>query len=135
MAGIEIPKEISGHSLYGLLKGENIPVNKYVFGAAAYSKLPEDYWDNPEPYYNPNSEKPFHTRVEDLTWESEEKTAMARTKNWKLIVSESDKPELYFMNDKNVERENLFGKASYKEVFQELKGEILNNWDYDFVWE
>lgn len=110
-------------------------MNKYVFAAASYSELPDNYWENPELYYNPNSEKPFHTRIEDLTWEDEKKTAMVRTKDWKLIVSETDNPELYFMDGKNVERENLFGNAAYNDIYQDLKAEILNNWDYKFIWD
>ena len=101
----------------------------------AKATLPENYWDNPEPYYNPDSPKPFHSRVEDLTWESEKKIAMVRTRDWKLIASETDKPELYFMDGKNVERENLFGNGKYNSIYNELKAEILVNWDYEFVWE
>lgn len=135
LAGADIPKDIAGKSLKGLLNGKNIEVNKYVFGAAAYSKLPENYWDNPEPYYNPKAEKPFHTRIEDLTWESKQKTAMVRTLDWKLIVSETDNPELYFMDGNNVERENLFGNVDYNAIYQELKAEIQKNWDHKFIWE
>ncbi len=135
LACTDIPKDIAGKSLKGLLNGEDVELNKYVFGAAAYSTLPEKYWEDPEPYYNPKSEKPFHSRVEDLTWESKYKTAMVRTKDWKLIVSETDKPELFFMDGKGVERKNLFGDAKYNAIFLELKAKIQTNWDHDFLWQ
>ena len=39
---------------------------------------------------------------------------MARTRNWKLILSESHEPELYKMDGGHIERENLYGEAQYK---------------------
>lgn len=60
---------------------------------------------------------------------------MVRTRDWKFIASETDRPELYFMDGKNVERENLFGNGKYNSIYNELKAEILVNWDYEFVWE
>jgi arylsulfatase A-like enzyme len=135
LAGVELPNDIAGHSLKKILKGEEKEVNEYVFAAAAYSELPPNYWDNPEPYYSATSKIPFHTRVEQITWQEEKMTAMVRNKNWKLIVSETDKPELYFMDGENIERKNLFGTAKYNAVYQELKKAIQENWDWNFRWE
>ncbi len=60
---------------------------------------------------------------------------MVRTKDWKLIASETNKPELYFMDGKNVERKNLFGHKKYNDIYQILKAEMLRNWNYEFVWD
>lgn len=135
LVGVKIPDGLAGCSLKELLIGKDAEVHEYVFGAASYSELPKNYWEDPEPYYDPNSEMPFHTRIEKLTWEDDKKTAMVRTKKWKLIVSETEKPELYFMDDKNVERKNLFGINGYEDIFVELKAEIIKNWDTNFIWE
>lgn len=135
LAGIKIPENIAGKSLKTTLKGEGKEVNKYVFSEATYSKLPDNYWENPEPYYNPNSKSPFHSRVERLTWENDYKTAMIRTKEWKLIGSDGEKPELYFMGDKHIERENLIGNPEYLDIYKELKTEIESYSKIKFIWE
>lgn len=129
------PDEIVGQSLRPLLDGESKVGSEYVFAAAAYSDLPAAYWEDPEPYYQPKSDKPFHSRIEALTWQDENKTAMVRNSDWKLIVSQSRKPELYFMDGANIERENLFGNPIHEKVFQELKEEIQKQWHVDFIWE
>lgn len=134
LAGLSIPDELEGKSLTPMLKGHRVAVNDYVFAAASYSELPSNYWDNPEPYYKAESEKPFHSRVEALTWKEDKKTAMVRTKDWKLIVSETQAPELYHMNGKNIERQNLYGEEMYNDICLELKSIIHQNWDYDFMW-
>jgi len=135
IANVDIPNGLDGHSVVPLLKGNEKAVSKYVFAAAGYSELPENYWESPEPYYDPNSSVPFHTRVENLTWQDEQKTAMVRSEDWKLIVSETDGPELYFMDGQHTELENLFGAPKYEDIFQELKSEILKHCDFNFVWE
>lgn len=134
-ANVKTPDDVVGQSLRPLLNGKKKKGTEYVFAAAGYSDLPEGYWDNPEPYYQPKSDVPFHSRVEKITWQDEQKTAMVRSAEWKLIVSQTHKPELYFMGDDNVERENLFGKTEHEAVYQELKAEVLKNWAIDFQWE
>lgn len=134
-AGAPLPDDIVGQSLRPLLNGKKKKGAEYLFAAAAYSDFPENYWDNPEPYYQPKSEVPFHSRVEKISWQDEHKTAMVRNTDWKLIVSQTHQPELYYMNGGNVERENLFGQAEYDEIYQELKAKIIEKWSIDFLWE
>ena len=131
LAGIEIPDNLAGRSLKNILQGQ-VPIDDefIVYASAAYSDLPDGYWENPEPYFNPDSNIPFHTRVENLTWKPQYKTAMARTRNWKLIKSETHPPELYHMNGGYIERENLYGQDQYKEISEKLEQKIKNQWEW-----
>lgn len=134
-AGVNLPKDIAGKSLKNTLQGSEEKVNKYVFAESSYSKLPDNYWDNPEPYYNTKSTRPFHSRVEALTWGNAFKTAMLRSEEWKLIASDGEKPELYFMGSKHIERENVANNPKYRAVFEELKAALTNYSDINFIWE
>jgi arylsulfatase A-like enzyme len=131
LAGLAVPDRLSGRSLKHILQGE-IPVDDdfAVYASAVYGDLPENYWDDPEPYFNPDSDIPFHSRVENLTWTSQYRTAMARTRNWKLILSESHEPELYQMNGCHAEKENLYGQAQYSQVAEMLKQKIRDHWEW-----
>jgi arylsulfatase A-like enzyme len=124
-AGIQIPQQLVGRSLRNALQGkEPIDDEQIVFAAASYSDLPSNYWDEPEPYFNPDNNVPFHSRVENLTWKDEHETFMVRNRNWKLIVSETRKSELYFMDGGHIERENLYGKPEYQQKYQELMDKL-----------
>ena len=124
-AGIEIPGHLSGRSLKNILQGKpDKNDNSDVFAYASYSDLPESYWDNPEPYFNPKSEVPFHTRIENLTWQDDKHTAMIRDRNWKLILSETHEPELYNMEGRHTETQNLYGQPQYRQKFIELEKKL-----------
>jgi len=131
IAGIEIPDHLAGRSLKNMMQGQ-VPIDDdfIVYASAVYSDLPEEYWDDPEPYFDPDSPVPFHTRVENLTWLSQYRTVMARTRNWKLILSESHDPELYKMDGGHVEKENLYGQTPYQQVAKELEQKIQANWQW-----
>jgi arylsulfatase A-like enzyme len=129
-AGVEIPDNLAGRSLKWILQGQ-IPADEFtVYASAAYSDLPEGYWDHPEPYFNPDSNVPFHSRVENLTWKPQSKTAMARTRDWKLIISETHEPELYHMDGGHNERKNLYGQEQYRKVYEELERKIRAIWEW-----
>ncbi len=131
IAGMEIPDHLAGRSLKNILQG-NQPIDDefIVYASAVYGDLPEGYWENPEPYFNPDSDVPFHSRVENLTWTSQYRTVMARTRNWKLILSESHEPELYKMDGGYTENENLYGQAQYSQVAEELERNIKAIWEW-----
>jgi len=124
-AGIEIPEHLSGRSLKNILQGQpDKNDNLDVFAYASYSDLPEGYWSSPEPYFNPKSDVPFHSRVENLTWKDDKHTVMVRDRNWKLILSETHKPELYYMADRHVEKQNLYDQSQYRQKFIELERKL-----------
>jgi|GEM_PF-899050 len=133
LSGGTIPSQLEGRSLKPFLDGESTEEPDYaVVATAAYSDLPENYFENPEKPYDTSSGVPFHSRVEKLTWKPEHRTAMARTKDWKLILSESQPAELYHMNGGTIERENVADDSRYAEVLKKLKAEIQSKW-YAFV--
>lgn len=131
LAGIDIPEQLVGRSLVKVLQGKQ-PADKNftVFASAAYSDLPKDYWENPEPYFESDNDIPFHSRVQDYTWNEENRTVMARNLNWKLILNETREPELYFMNGGHIERENLYGNSKYEDIYQSLKSKIDSLWSW-----
>ena len=124
-AGVDIPQQLVGRSLRKELQGnETIDDERIVFAAASYSDLPGNYKDEPEPYFKPDSDVPFHTRIENLTWKDEHKTFMVRNRDWKLIISETREPELYFMDGGHIERENLYSKPEYQQKYVELLDQL-----------
>ena len=124
-AGIEIPDHLAGRSLKNILQGQpDKNDNCDVIAYASYSDLPDNYWDNPEPYFNPKSDVPFHTRIENLTWKDDKHTVMVRDRNWKLILSETHEPELYKMDGKHIETQNLYGQSQYRQKFIELEKKL-----------
>ena len=130
-AGIEIPEQLAGRSLKNVMRGQQtIDDDFIIYASAVYGDLPDGYWDNPEPYFNPDSNIPFHTRVENITWTAQYRTVMARTRDWKLILSESREPELYKMDRGHVEKENVYGQAQYRLVAEELEQSIKTIWDW-----
>ncbi len=126
------PPELLGRSLKPILEAPVIDPDDFaIYGSAAYSDLPSDYFDNPQPIFDPNSEVPLHTRIERLTWKPEHKTVMVRTKHWKLIQSETRPPELYhYQNEDDAEKENVFGRKEYADISKKLakKIESLGEW-------
>ena len=124
-AGIEIPSHLAGRSIKNFLQGAPAENDEYsVFASASYSDLPENYWDNPEPYFKPDSDIPLHSRIENLTWNDKYQTVMMRDRNWKLILSETREPELYKMDGKCIETQNLYGQSQFQPKFIELEKKI-----------
>lgn len=129
-AGVESNAALEGRSLKPFFEGEAIEEPDYaVVATAGYSDLPDDYFDNPEKALDERTKVPFHTRVEKLTWKPEQRTAMARSKDWKLILNESQPPELYHMNGGTVERENVINDPVHAEIVKQLTAVIQSKWD------
>ncbi len=131
LTGGRFDGELPGRSLKNFLREQSKEEKDFtVFASAAYSDLPPNYFDNPEPAYDPDSDVPFHTRVENLTWKAENRTAMARTSQWKLILNESRMPELYNMAEGWIEKENLADKPDFNKVRRALEARIKNVWKW-----
>ncbi|MHC4533168.1 MAG: sulfatase family protein [Planctomycetota bacterium] len=131
LTGGNIPGNLPGRSLKCFLHGETKKEKDFtVFASAAYSDLPPNYFDNPEPAYKPDSDVPFHSRVENLTWKAENKTVMARTARWKLILNETRPPELYDMANGWIEKENLADKQEFKKIRRTLEAKIKKLWKW-----
>ncbi len=129
-AGGEPKAALEGRSLKPFLEGESIDEPDYaVVATAGYSDLPDNYFDNPEKPLDERTKIPFHSRVEYLTWKPEQRTAMARSKDWKLILNESQPAELYHMNGGTIERENVIDDPAHADVVKQLTAVIQKKWD------
>lgn len=131
LTGGQIPENLSGRSLVSFLSGKIEDEEDFtVFASAAYNDLPSGYFDDPEPYYDPESNAPFHYRVQPLTWEGKYKTVMARTKSWKLILNESRPAELYHMDGGWTEKKNVADNPDYADILASLRAKIENVWKW-----
>lgn len=131
LTGGRVADELPGRSLKPLLRGASKQEKDFaVFASAAYSDLPPNYFDDPEQPYDPDSDVPFHTRVENLTWKAESRTAMVRTSHWKLILNETRSPELYKMAEGWTEKENLAEKRDFRSVRRTLEAKIRDVWKW-----
>ena len=129
LTGGKTPHDLPGRSLRPFLEGIKLEEEDYtIYASAAYSDLPEGYFDHPEPPLRQDSDVPFHSRVERLTWQAENRTAMARTDEWKLILNETRPPELYHMAGGWIERENVAGEREHRKVRQSLEQKIGELW-------
>lgn len=129
-AGGHCGAKLEGRSLRPFLQGKTIKEPDYaIVSTAGYSDLPENYFKNPEKPYDEKVEKPFHSRIEQLTWKPEQRMAMARTKDWKLILSESQPAELYYLNGGTTERENVIDDPRHAEIVKKLTAKIAEKWD------
>lgn len=123
--------DLPGRSLKPILEKPVIdPGDFAIYASAAYSDLPKDYFAHPQPYFAPESEVPLHTRIERLTWVPEHKTVMVRTKDWKLIKSETRPSELYRMTMGRGETENVYDKKENTKIIKLLTEKIkeLDGW-------
>lgn len=131
MVGGRAPDDLPGRSLKPFLEGQPDDDPDYaIIASAQYSDLPDGYWDNPEPAFKPDSDRPFHSRVEDLTWQPEKNTIMARTRDWKLIKSQTRETELYHMKGGYQERENLAEKPQYAAIRKKLESVVDKSWSW-----
>jgi arylsulfatase A-like enzyme len=131
MTGGSSGDDFPGRSLLPFLNGETKEDKDFaIMASAMYSDLPPNYFNNPELPYNPNSERPFHSRVEDLTWNDEQRTIMVRTPDWKFIQNESHPPELYHMAGGFVEKENVADKKEHSNIRKTLENKVKSEWKW-----
>ena len=131
LTGGRVRAELPGRSLKPFLQGESKKEKDFtVFASAAYSDLPPNYFDDPEPAYDPDSDVPFHSRVQKYTWKAESRTVMARTREWKLILNETRPPELYKMANGWIEKENVADKPAFRNIRKVLEAKINQVWKW-----
>jgi len=131
LTGGKAKNELPGRSLKPFLQGKSKKEEDFtIFASAAYSDLPPNYFNNPEPPYKHDSDVPFHTRIENLTWKDDHRTVMARTREFKLILNESRSPELYHMDDKWIEKENIADKKEFASQRKSLEAKIKSVWKW-----
>lgn len=130
-----IPYENSGESLIQILKGASREAkpDRTIFASAGYTPIPATYFDAPEtPYFTQESThaRAFHSRILDLQTRPSSRMIMARTKEWKLIMSETHPPELYRVHDNLREKENLINTPEHSAIQAELTFLARQTWDW-----
>lgn len=126
-----LPVDGPGQSLWPMLRDGPADPDRVVFAEAGYSELLAGYFADPEPsYVDPpaNDDTPFHTRVFTHLTQPDHRTVMARTKEWKLILSETRPPELYHMAGGWTERRNVADDPAHQTVLRTLRAEIERLW-------
>ena len=130
LTGGKIPKGLPGRSVRPWLESGGDEDDHAVFASAVYGDLPDDYFDNPEPFSDPEGDVPFHSRVQDLTWTAKSRTAMIRTREWKLILSETRDPELYHLPDGGPETANIANNPETTVIRTELEAKLHRHWSW-----
>ncbi|MDZ7722233.1 MAG: sulfatase-like hydrolase/transferase [candidate division KSB1 bacterium] len=129
LAGGAPDENLSGRSLKPFLTGEPREEPEYtIFASTAYSELPPNYFEDPEPFIPPKEEDPFHSRVQNLVSRPKQRCAMARTRDWKLILNENRPPELYHMNGGWIERKNVADNKEFAAIRGKLENRIRETW-------
>ena len=120
-----------GRSLRPFLEGQaEYNPSHAIFAEAGYDTLGAMYFREPEPpHFSPTSSesKPFHTRVFARLTTPRFKTAMIRTDDWKLVLSETDPPELYRMNDTETWSKNLARDSAFDPQISTLRRRLNEN--------
>ncbi len=127
LTGGSVPDEATGKSLAStVLRGEAGPDR--IFTSAAYGDLAPDVLP---PDLTPDDEDatPRHTRVLRPTMRPMHRTKMIRTQEWKLILNETEPPELYRLADRTpAERENLAASAAHASTRRDLEQQLKGWW-------
>ncbi len=127
LTGAKRPPEASGASLAGtLLSGD--PGREELFTSAAYGDLAPDVLPPVLAPDDPDA-RPRHTQVLSPSMRPMHRTKMVRTREWKLILNETEPPELYRLADSRPrERQNLAESAEHAGVRKGLEAQLDRWW-------
>ena len=128
LTGGDVPQDLSGRSMAAHLRGEAADgPERAIFTSAAYGDLaagvlpadmaPDDI-----------AAKPRHTRVLSPTMRPQHRTKMARTREWKLILNETEAPELYRIGGRPRERANVAAASEHAAVRKRLERRLEQWW-------
>ncbi len=115
-AGIDIPEEVQGHDLGGVLRGDAEEGRTFAYGESG---------GHPEPW---PEDKSFETcsAPKSSDWTPRKKVGSygkmryLRTQKWKLTASVGDTYELYDLERDPGELDNIYGQPGTEEVTAEL---------------
>lgn len=117
-----------GRSLAPCLSGDEDAARE-IFTSAGYSEMTPELLD-PNSELHRTSEQPLHTRVMNHNMTPNHRTAMLRTREWHMVVSETRPPELYRMNGGWVERENVAEARESSAVRREMEQKLAKWWKW-----
>ena len=121
------PADLPGRSLRRFVEGQEDDPHHVAYTSAGYGELGETELNLP---LNPREVKgePRHSVVMDRNMEPENRTAMARTAEWKLVMTETRGPELYRMDGGVTESRNMANEPAHADVRRKLEGKLADWW-------
>ena len=120
--------DLEGRTLKPFLLGEAEPEGDFaVFASAAYGNVSSDIVDPSLDLSDPD-EKPLHTRVLEQSMKPDHRTMMLRSRDWKLILNETEPPELYHMDGGWIERENVAERSEHAAVRGRMEARLQKRW-------
>ncbi len=131
VTGGKKPDGAVGRSLKPFLMGEKVDEKDFaVFASAGYSSVDLNIVD-PSIDLTDKDNTPLHSRVLDQSGKPDYKTVMIRTNEWKLILNETEPPELYHMDGGWIERKNMAEKKEFASVRKSLGKKIETVWKWE----
>lgn len=128
LTGGKLENDLPGHSLKPLLiAGDRSDDRPAIFTSAGYGEWPRELIETNR-LKSANPETPLHTHVEDGSDVLQHRQSMVRTREWKLILSESRGPELYRMNGGWTEQANVAGQKEFASVRKDLEQRLTAWW-------
>lgn len=129
LTGGNRPPDASGVSVADILtQSEARPARSEIFTSGAYGDLAEEVLP-PDLAPRNVDEKPRHTKVLDPSMRPMHRTKMVRSREWKLILNETEPPELYRLAGIGPrERENLANSAEHAGVRRALERKLEPWW-------
>jgi arylsulfatase A-like enzyme len=123
------PSDLSGRSLRRFFQSENDDPAHTIFTSAGYGELTDAELHLP---LNPSDPKatPRHTLVMNRNMNPDHRTAMARTAEWKLVMTETRGPELYRLDGGVTESRNLAAEPAHAEVRRKLESKLTSWWKW-----
>ena len=129
LTGAEPPEGLSGVSIAGTLLDEG-PGRSEIFTSAAYGDLDPGVLP-PDLAPGDLEAVPRHTQVLRPTMTPTYRTKMVRTPQWKLILNETEAPELYRIAEKvPFERRNVADAREHAAVRRQLEDRLSAWWKW-----
>jgi arylsulfatase A-like enzyme len=122
--------ELPGRSLRAFVEGgRDDDAQRPIFTSAGYGELGAEQLNLP---LNPKKADavPRHTQVMNRNMTVEHRTSMIRTPEWKLVMTESRGPELYYMDGGVVEQRNVADKTEHAGVRAGLEKQLTGWWKW-----
>lgn len=128
LTGGGMPAGLSGRSMAAHLRGEvEDGPDHAIFTSAAYGDLAEGVLPA-DMAPDDIAAKPRHTRVLGPTMRPMHRTKMARAGEWKLILNETEAPELYRIGGSPAERRNAAAASEHAAVRKRLESRLERWW-------
>ncbi|MCG8648608.1 MAG: sulfatase-like hydrolase/transferase, partial [Pirellulales bacterium] len=130
LAGKPASGDLPGRSLVPMLRGaEPDREHQTIFTSAGYDELGAEQLNLPLDPGDTNA-VPRHTQVMRQNMNPRYRTAMVRTPEWKLVMTETRGPELYPMNGGVVERKNVADEKAHAGARAALEKKLDQWWQW-----